>query len=161
MSGTKKKQYKQISVFWDITLCRLATPEMEAVSSSKLSVHGYPFIVSHPNNNNFQTITWEPQILHSLSRYILKHLKQHIQLLNTYSKKWILDYDNAQWDFKIHWLSQRVTQTNKTENISVNVMCNMIMPMQDIKNFWHCHETSFQEIPVITEQALLFMLKWK
>ena len=35
------------------------------------------------------------------------------------------------------------------------------MPTQDIKNFWHRHETSFQEIPVLTEKAKLFMMKWK
>ena len=38
-------------------------------------------------------------------------------------------------------------------------MCNMIMPTQDIKNFWHRHETSFQEILVINEKAILFIMK--
>lgn len=61
----------------------------------------------------FKSSLWEAQILHILSRHILKHLKQHTQWLNTCSKKWILDYDNAQWNFKIHWLPQRVTVTIK------------------------------------------------
>jgi len=32
-------------------------------------------------------------------------------------------------------ITTKSNRDNKTENISVNVMCNMIMPTQDIKNF--------------------------